>query len=85
MRHYNLCDVEALAEEVKAAKAAPVGNLSKKRFPEDWQDDYNPFDGLSREDAADLCKPVPLDDALLTLSIVAKKTGIVDWAAYGLA
>jgi len=66
MRYYNRCDVEALATQVRAA--APSGSTKAPRRTSGYfDDDYNPFDGLSRIEAAEL---------------FAEKTGIVDTAAF---
>ncbi|KAK4701033.1 hypothetical protein P7C70_g5204, partial [Phenoliferia sp. Uapishka_3] len=56
MRHYNLSDVKALAESLGRGAQAPV--RGKSFYTDDDYDNFNPFDGLSRDDAAALRKTV---------------------------
>ncbi|KAJ7775149.1 hypothetical protein B0H16DRAFT_87393 [Mycena metata] len=51
---YNRCDVKALADSIAQAAAAPAGPSvsSAARYHEEEDYDYNPFDGMSGEEAA---------------------------------
>ncbi|RDB22282.1 hypothetical protein Hypma_010571 [Hypsizygus marmoreus] len=49
-RFYNVCDVEALAKQAGTLAKAPTASTSSYN-DYDYEYDYNPFDGLSHEEA----------------------------------